>query len=157
MLKEVTGNVWKMLDKNSAVCILTNNSIYRTIDSFTLKTKTFNPMGGGIAKEAKDRNYGLEERHAQAILNNYYSLGKDQITGAEMLRFPTKENIKENSTLSIIACSLYKVKEYCISNPEITVYLPRPGCGLGGLNWEEVKPVCEQILEDINNIIIVSF
>lgn len=24
------------------------------------------------------------------------------------------------------------------------IYLPRPGCGAGGLDWEDVRPLCEQ-------------
>lgn len=157
MLNEIKGNVWQMLDENSAVCILTNQTVCSQISSFNLKTKVFNPMGGGIAKEAKDRNPGLDVTCAQAILSNKFSLGIDKISGAEMLRFSTKDQIQYHSDMRIIANSLIELCNYIKENPNKKIYLPRPGCGLGGLEWEDVKELCEHYLKDYDNVFIVSF
>lgn len=148
MIKEVQLEVWNVLNENTAVCILTNNMVL---------TNGKNIMGGGIAKEARDRNPGLEFICGQSIKNNSYSLGYDSISGAEMLRFPTKHVVYKDSDLDLISQSLYMLKDYCLSNPNKIVYLPRPGCGLGSLNWEDdVKPLCELILKNIENVIVVS-
>lgn len=149
MLKEIKGNVWDVLNYTTSVCILTNNTVLENGN---------NIMGAGIAKEAKTRNPGLEKVCGNAILNHYYSLGYDSISGAEMLRFPTKDKVWEDSELEIIVESLIRLKEYCTSNPNKKVYLPRPGCGCGRLDWEEdVKPLCEHYLGELENIIIISF
>ena len=34
-----------------------------------------------------------------------------------------------------------------------SVLLPKPGCANGGLNWEQVKPLLEQYLDDRFTII----
>lgn len=80
-MKEIICNVWDILDENSAICILTNNMILSNGE---------NVMGGGIAKEACDRNPGLSLIVGNAIKNNRYMLGYDKLTDAIMLRFPTK-------------------------------------------------------------------
>lgn len=157
MIKEICANVWGLLDSNSAVCILTNNTVCKYYVPEIMQTVVKNIMGGGIAKEAKDRNPGLECICAQSILDNTYSLGTDKISGAEMLRFPTKNEVQYNSALEIVSDSLYRLRDYAINNPEKKIYLPRPGCGLGGLDWEtEVKPLCEKYLSNLENITIVS-
>ena len=147
-MREFVGDICELLDSNSAVCILTNN---------TVTGPGTNIMGAGIAKEARDRNNNLEYTCGLSIKNNTFSLGFDSITKAEMLRFPTKDNVWKDSDVNVIADSLSKLKDYCIKNPMKKVYLPRPGCGCGGLNWErDVKPICETYLKDIKNVCIVS-
>ena len=102
-MKEIVGNVWDMLDENSAVCILTNNTVIQNYNPITITHYVSNVMGGGIAREAADRNPGLKNLCGQAILDGNYSLGKDSQTGAEMLRFPTKDQVQFGSDMKIIA------------------------------------------------------
>lgn len=147
-MREFNGDIWGLLDSNSAICILTNN---------TVLANGKNIMGAGIAKEARDRNINLEFLCGKSIKDDTFSLGLDYTTNAEMLRFPTKNDVWRDSDLNVIADSLNKLKNYCINNPTKKVYLPRPGCGCGGLDWEEdVKPLCEIYLKNLNNVCIVS-
>lgn len=155
MIKEICADVWELLDSNSTVCILTNNTVYgRTTDNISIAV---NPMGGGIAYEALRRNPGLDRVCGEAILNEDFSLGIDYLTGAHMLRFPTIDRIGDISSLEVIENSLEVLQKYCDKYPTIQVYLPKPGCGIGGLDWEtEVKPLCEKYLSNLENITIVS-
>lgn len=157
MFKEINGNVWDILDKDSTLYILTNDTLGVTYNAETLQEKVFNPMSGGIALEAANRNRNLPTTMVECIRNNSYYLGRDSFSDAELMRFPTIHNIGEYADLLLVKSNLYRVKEYCLSNPERKVYLPRPGCGIGGLDWnDEVKPLCEEIFKDIDNIYIVS-
>ena len=155
-MKEIVGNVWDVLDENSAVCILTNNTVIQNYNPMTMTHYVSTVMGGGIAREAAERNPGLKNLCGQAILDGNYSLGKDAQTGAEMLRFPTKDQVQFGSEMKIIAGSLNMLEEYINKNPDKKIYLPRPGCGLGGLDWEDVKELCEHYLSKFDNIYIVS-
>lgn len=47
-----------------------------------------------------------------------------------------------------IAKTLSQVAEYCDA-AKIDLYMPKVGCGLGGLNWElEVRPIVEFVSKD---------
>lgn len=159
MYKEIKQDVWSLLDKNSTLYILTNNSIAVFYDAYSMNNIFYNPIGGGIAYEAKVRNpvSRIDEKIAKCIKNDNYFICVDSKTGAELMRFPTMNNINELADIDLIKTNLYRVKDYCISNPDRKVYVPRPGCGIGGLDWEkDIKPLCEEIFKDLQNIYIVS-
>ena len=146
MLQEINQNVWDIADDKSIICILTNNSIINNR----------NVMGAGIAKEALDRNPDLDKQCANCIDNNSYILGTDKQTGAILFRFPTKNDVWYNSSLSVIEDSLRELAYTARLNKNYKIYLPRPGCGCGGLNWEsQVKALCETYLNDLNNVYII--
>ena len=149
MLNEIKGNVWDLLDENSAVCILSNN---------TINEKQRASMGGGIAHEALVRNPDLDYYHALCIMRHEYYLGTDQPSGAMMVRFPTKYNVFDyKSSMTVIQNSLETLVQIMKQYPEVKFYLPRPGCGIGGLDWEnQVKPLCEKYLDGLENIFIIS-
>ena len=152
MLKEINANVWDIVDENSALCILTNNSVYVSNDN------NYNPMGGGIAYEACIRNMGLEYIVGDAIINKEIFLCKDYISGCDLLRFSTMHKVGVKADIKLISESLAELLTYLKSYPYKKVYLPRPGCGIGGLDWLiDVKPIIENFINknDINNLFIV--
>lgn len=135
---EVKGNLWTY---PADVRVITTNG--------TVKKNGECVMGRGCAKEAKDKfpelayvlggmikNYG---NHVQLIHNRLYS-------------FPVKHNWYEKADLTLIersANELFNIVDPAYPNDEgHTIVLPRPGCGNGGLKWEDVKPVLEPILDD---------
>lgn len=149
MINEVRGNIWDMLDKDSVVFILTNNSIYNGK----------NPMGGGIAREALNRNPGVDSIVAECIKSNSFNLKRDALSGASMVRFPTKVSVHSlYSDVELIEDSLHRVKLIAEKFPLKKLYVPRPGCGYGGLDWDsEVKPLCEKYLDNLKNVFVVTF
>ena len=158
MLNEIRGNVWDLANKNSMICILTNNTVTSTYQKDNQISRVFNPMYGGIALEALLRNTGLDVHHALCIGSNEYFLGFDSKSKCGLIRFPTKYNIGDNkSSLELIEQSLQTLVQIANNFKSKKIYLPRPGCGIGGLDWEtEVKPLCEKYLEDLENVFIVT-
>ncbi len=61
----------------------------------------------------------------------------------------------EGSNLQLIKQSATLVKDYVEQFQLKNIMVPRPGVGIGGLSWPEVKPVIEPILDD--RFTIVSF
>ena len=92
-----------------------------------------------------------------SIVNGKNVMGAGIATGAVLFRFPTKNDVWYNSNLNVIENSLRELIYTARLNKNYKIYLPRPGCGCGGLDWEsQVKPLCEKYLNDSKNIFIVS-
>ena len=49
--------------------------------------------------------------------------------------------------LTAIACCLSEIDEYMEENGLYTIAMPKIGCGLGGLKWDEVSILVEGILD----------
>lgn len=105
-------------------------------------------MGKGIAREARDKYPYLDLYLGKLVLQNgnhvhvvYY--GKEGI-----ISFPTKKHWKDNSDIDLIKRSCLEMKEVLKEEKNITVLMPPPGCGNGGLNWEDVGKVIEPLLDD---------
>lgn len=137
------------LPKNpgDAVCITTNGD---------KKQNGCAVMGAGIAKNAAMRFNNLA-RDLGVRLSKYgnkvYDMGtyRDAVTGdwIRIITFPTKHHWREDSDLALIKVSAEQLLDICDQGGITRCYLPCPGCGKGGLDWEsQVKPLLETILDD---------
>ena len=140
---EINGNIWDDPTLN-VICILTNG---------TVKSNGENIMGGGIALEAAIRiphlpkhygsminSYGL---HLQAVAI-YEKHNKNQI----ILAFPTKYHISFNADTKLIMQSFTELQTFCNIFPMYRIGLPRPGSGLGGLEWNKVKDILQYMWDN---------
>ena len=102
-------------------------------------------MGAGVAKEAARRFPELPHLLGQLVDekgNHVFIIEKFGIAS-----FPTKHNWKNNSDMDLIVQSCRELK--WLSKKWDYVLLPRVGCGLGGLEWDnQVKPVVGSYLDD---------
>lgn len=69
--------------------------------------------------------------------------------------FPTINNLIDGSNLELIKQSATIMMDYANQYNLKKIILPRPGVGIGGLSWKDVKPAIETILDD--RFVIVSF
>lgn len=53
------------------------------------------------------------------------------------------------SQMEWVVAGLMALAEWAPSHHVATVAVPSLGCGLGGLDWDEVRPVAERILGDV--------
>lgn len=124
-------------------------------------------MGKGVALEFKRRwpnNYKAYKRlcdekrikPGKMFVHELSSLlGED---GPRFLiNFPTKNHWRGKSKISYITDGLddfvHQVRRYGIRS----VALPPLGCGNGGLDWAEVKPLIESKLADLPEVEVVVF
>ena len=148
-MKEAVGNIW---DSNADAIVITTNGFVKKDGSCV--------MGRGIALEAKARvphiEYWLGDRinkegnhvHIYWEALGHYNGHEGTEWYTDLVTFPVKHNWWEEADLELIersAKELFDASEY----PAWTsVALPRPGCGNGKLNWEDVKPIIEPYLSD---------
>jgi len=128
---EITGNIWDFWDAGEWVCITTNGIV---------KSGGLAIMGRGIAKQAVDRAPAIQKQLAWKL--NTFGNHVYAFLPHRMFSFPTKHNWRDPSDLNLIAQSCRELRMMSAGR----VYLPRPGCSNGGLDWNEVKRIIAGIL-----------
>lgn len=167
-MKERKADLFETIyeDKVDAICITTNG--HYTVDGQGV-------MGGGCAGVCAKRwpetsfrlgkclkNFGTNVPFVIGALDadgNYLEptlkLIKDRKFKALIFSFPTIDNLIDGAKLDLIENSAKElviwVERFGLRN----VVIGRPGVGVGGLRWADVKPIVEPILDD--RFTIVSF
>ncbi len=144
-MKEITGNIWDY--SSSGHIVITTNG--------ALNTKGECVMGRGTALQAKNRYPGLALRIGKLIEshgNHVYLLQMDTQEGEMLVTFPVKHHWSEVADLKLIARSVQELK---VLSQRVSgnFFLPRPGCGNGGLHWDRVKPLLVGSLNDRFSIV----
>jgi O-acetyl-ADP-ribose deacetylase (regulator of RNase III) len=66
-----------------------------------------------------------------------------------VIAFPTKEHWRDSSKIELIKRSAQQLVSLANNNNWKQVYVPAPGCGLGGLDFDkDVVPVLDNLLDD---------
>ena len=131
-MKEVRGQFWDVVDEVDAICCTTN----RIVDGGELV------MGGGIAYEFAERYPWLPAEWGRRLTENpsVNLMVTPDDTGLYLVALPTKEHYRNPSPVELVIKSCKELKEVAdIMGWQYVLTVP-PGCGLGGLKWDEVKP-----------------
>lgn len=154
---ELTGNIWRFYNDGAWICITTNCG---------WKKNGENVMGRGVAKQAAERFKDIPFVYG-SICQSYFESYPDQtlmpcvtLDRFRMVMFPTKKVDPRTPWLSWQSdSSLEQIRESVRTLWEILdripgkLYLPRPGCGNGGLDWADVKPIVQQLP---NRVVVIT-
>lgn len=102
-------------------------------------------MGKGVALEFKTRFPAMARDYADRCARGEVRLGEPylyaDLTGVQIVNFPTKGHWRSSSRLADIAAGLDHLAAH-LSDWRITsLAMPPLGCGNGGLAWSEVGPL----------------
>ena len=106
-------------------------------------------MGKSIAKEFKDRDAEMFRAYKRICDQKLLAPGKLWLwKGAKnwTLNFPTKIHWRNPSELEWIESGLRKFVDTYRMLGITEISFPRLGCGNGGLNWDDVRPLMERYL-----------
>jgi hypothetical protein len=146
---ETEGDLWEI--NADARCITTNGIIKKNGDAV---------MGAGLAKEAAIRYPQLPLLLGSALFsagNRVHLLLPMKQTDWHhnwLVSFPTKNDWKDKSDMDLIAKSCKELVRMSDNMRWRKVLLPRVGCGLGQLSWDDVRVVLEEFLD--NRFVVVS-
>jgi O-acetyl-ADP-ribose deacetylase (regulator of RNase III) len=132
------------------------NILDAKVDVLVNTVNTVGVMGKGIALQFKNEFPENYKKYKEAVARNEISVGKvqivpvNEISGVKyIVNFPTKAHWRYPSKIQWIKDGLKDLHEKILSLNIESIALPPLGCGNGGLNWEEVKPLIVESLSDL--------
>ena len=138
---EALGDIWGY-SGTSILVITTNGSLTR--DGRAI-------FGHGVARQAALRFPSLAGNLGRLLAecgNHVFDLGQGFVS------FPVEETPWSLPDLRIIARSAQELRQLADDSGWQRIVVPRPGCGGGGLAWEEVKSLLEPCFD--NRFVVVS-
>lgn len=142
-MQEARGNLWDQLRPDHALVITTNGYI---------KTNGQAVMGRGIALEATKRDPNVASTLGWNItyFGNHVALihSARDITDSDWIAYPVKRRWMDDALPELIVRSAHELVTFVDERQYQHIWMPRPGCGNGHLNWLNVKPLIEDILDD---------
>lgn len=121
-------------------------------------------MGRGLAAQFKKLYPQNFNDYAQACKDKLVQPGKvfavkvsDSTSPRYIINFPTKRHWKENSRIEDIELGLSALAETVEQCQLKSIAIPPLGCGLGGLNWQDVRPLIEQFSQRVNATQVIVF
>lgn len=121
-------------------------------------------MGRGIALQFKKLYPDNFKEYHKACKAGEVKPGKMFIFSNSLLinpkyiiNFPTKRHWKGKSSIYDIKEGLLALKKDIKKLNIQSIVIPPLGCGLGGLNWADVKNLIDDIMGDLNDVQIIVF
>jgi len=109
-------------------------------------------MGKGLAADFRKRYPEMFSRYRELCENQLLDIGKLWLwkSGSQwVLNFPTKRHWRSSSRLDFVELGLHKFVSSFEERGITEVAFPRLGCGNGGLDWSNVRPLMESYLKPL--------
>jgi O-acetyl-ADP-ribose deacetylase (regulator of RNase III) len=143
---------------------LQGNLLEAPAEAIVNTVNTVGVMGKGLAlmfKQAFPQNF---MRYAQACKHKEVRAGQMFVTehlavgGPRwIINFPTKEHWRDPSQLQWVIDGLQDLCRVIADKGIVSIAVPPLGCGLGGLDWDAVRPEIERALGSLPNVDVLVF
>ncbi|CAM3590319.1 macro domain-containing protein [Deinococcus frigens] len=125
---------------------------------------TVGVMGKGIALQFKRAFPDNYREYVQAVKKGEVQIGKMFVTQRPplytpqfIINFPTKQHWREKSQLEYITAGLEDLVQTLLALEIKSVAIPPLGCGHGGLDWDEVRPLIVQALNALPDVEVLLY
>ena len=140
------------------------NILVEDVEALVNTVNCVGVMGRGIALQFKKTYPENFKAYANACKRNEVQPGRmfvfetGQLTNPRyIINFPTKRHWRGKSRIEDIDGGLKALAEEIRSRDIRSIALPPLGSGLGGLNWSEVRPRIEAMLQEFSDLKAVVF
>lgn len=142
----------------------TGNILAEEVDAVVNTVNCVGVMGRGIALQFKKhfpenfRAYAAACRRGEVAPGRMFVLETGSLTPPRfIINFPTKRHWRGKSRLEDIRSGLAALTDEIQKRGIRSVAIPPLGCGLGGLRWDEVRPLIAASLEPLGEVRVVIF
>lgn len=144
--------------------LIENGDIFNSECEYLVNpVNTVGVMGKGLALQFKEKFPENFNKYKKYCNSKDFTVGKLLIiteNDKKIINFPTKIHWKDNSKMKFIEDGLEKLK-FAIKKRNIkSIAMPKIGCGLGGLDWNNVfREICKfhsQLDENISNDLLIE-
>lgn len=140
------------------------NLLEADVDALVNTVNTVGIMGKGIALQFKRAYPDMFKAYERAAKRHELALGAMQVWRTESLtgprfviNFPTKGHWKSRSRIADIERGLDALVEVIKRESIRSIAVPPLGCGNGGLDWRDVRPLMERKLGDLPGVEVVIY
>jgi O-acetyl-ADP-ribose deacetylase (regulator of RNase III) len=120
---------------------------------------TVGVMGKGLALAFKQhypenfRLYSMACKAGEVAIGKMFVTQNPELVGPRwIVNFPTKQDWRQPSKLEWIESGLDDLGKVVVANGIRSIAIPRLGCGLGGLPWEQVRPLLVSEFEELPSV-----
>ena len=148
MIKEIRGN---LLEANA--------------EAFVNAVNCAGVMGKGIALQFRQKfSEDYFKDYKCACQNGDLTIGKVQVYSLNsktnpsfIVNFPTKNHWREKSRIEYIKSGMQSLVETIEKYKIKSIAMPALGCGLGGLDWDNVKSLIEKAFAQMPDVEVLLF
>jgi len=144
------------------ITYVTGNILDSDCDALVNTVNTVGVMGKGIAKQFKDRYPSNYYAYRKACAAGELCIGGllitqdlDQRGPRTIVNFPTKKHWRNPSKYEYITSGLAALKLAIQEKAIASIAIPPLGCGHGGLQWIQVRPMIADALSDLEVHVVI--
>lgn len=138
---------------------LTGNLLDDDADALVNPVNCVGVAGKGLALAFKDRFPGNFKYYRFKCKDKIIrpgclqsTVGKNMGKPTYIINFATKDHWEDNSKIEWIESGLNDIKDVIEICKIKSIAIPALGCGLGGLQWEDVKPLIVALSEKLPDV-----
>lgn len=140
----------------------TGNLLEAPVEALVNTVNTVGVMGKGIALQFKNAFPDNFKAYRDAVKSGSFQLGKVLVVPVNsigkvryIINFPTKDHWRYPSKIEWVESGLKDLRTKIRENHIKSIALPPLGCGNGGLDWEQVRPMIEKEMSDLDMEVLV--
>lgn len=140
------------------------NLLEADVDALVNTVNTVGVMGKGIALMFKERfplnmqAYAKACKAGEVVVGKMFVTATDELMGPKwVINFPTKRHWRAPSKIEWVNEGLLDLRSFILENKLKSIAIPPLGAGNGGLDWQQVKPLIEKALGDLEDVEILVF
>jgi O-acetyl-ADP-ribose deacetylase (regulator of RNase III) len=140
----------------------TGNLLEAPVEALVNTVNTVGVMGKGVALQFKNAFPENNKVYSDAVKSGTFQIGKVLVVPVKtvgavkfVINFPTKAHWRFPSRIQWIEEGLKDLHRKILEWNIRSIALPPLGCGNGGLEWNQVRPIIEKELSDLDAEVII--